>query len=202
MSAVWRAPETHSGPELRPTLFLDRDGVLIRDMDYLDDPAQVEILSGVIEALVMARDEGFQLIGLSNQSGIGRGMFSREDMEKVMIRLEDLLTPASLDGFYYCPHEPGAGCACRKPAQGMLEEASRSFHWDPEKTWMIGDKSSDVALARQAGFGAFLVLTGHGSQQEEKVLDQFDGDPQVRIVADLPAAVRAILNRNPEGNPK
>ncbi len=208
MVAVWKAPAARSfpesGPEPRPTLFLDRDGVLIRELDYLGDAAGVEVLPGVAEALVLAREAGFQLIGLSNQSGIGRGLFSEEDFGRVMIRLEELLDEAGafLDGFFYCPHEPAAGCDCRKPAPGMLAEASRSFGWDPKRSWLIGDKSSDVVLARQAGLGAFLVLTGHGPEQVAEVRVRFAGDPRVRVTADLRAAVAAaILGREPGEDP-
>ncbi|MBU8871933.1 MAG: HAD family hydrolase [Gemmatimonadales bacterium] len=203
MAAVWKEPAELSNSKALPTIFLDRDGVLIREMDYLDDPDKVEILHGVAEALTLAREEGFQLIGLSNQSGIGRGLFSEVTFGKVMTRMEEILAEAGafLDGFYFCPHEPAKGCACRKPAGGLLEEASASFNWDPARTWVIGDKCSDVDLGRRAGFGTFLVLTGHGVEQEEEVRARFSSDPQVRIVADLSTAVAVILGKSEAGNP-
>ncbi len=195
-------PDSGPGPESLPTIFIDRDGVLIREKDYLADPSQVELLPGIAQALISARDEGFQLIGISNQSGIGRGLFSETAFREVMNRLEILLSDegASLDGFYYCPHEPKAKCSCRKPALGLLDEAAEDYNWDPERSWMIGDKVCDVGFGRNAGLGAFLVLTGHGVEHSAELDLRFKDDSRVRIVADLPSAISIILNETPGSN--
>ncbi len=189
----WSAPSggARAGALDRPVLFLDRDGVLLVEKDYLSDPAGVEFLPGVPAALARAREAGFLLIGVSNQSGLGRGRIAPEAFAAVMRRFTAALADlgCALDAFYYCPHAPSDGCACRKPRPGLLEEAATSFLWDPQRAWMIGDKVSDVDLARGAGLRPVLVRTGYGSQQAEKLGDR----REVLIVDDLAAAVAAIL---------
>jgi D-glycero-D-manno-heptose 1,7-bisphosphate phosphatase len=188
-----RWPEASSPPPgvERPTLFLDRDGVVIVEKDYLHDAGQVELFPGVIEALRRARDAGYQLVGVSNQSGIGRGHFTTADLDAVMNRLDALLRAGgvALDAFFYCPHAPQDSCACRKPAPGLLAEARRELTWDPARSWVIGDKISDVDLALGAGLHACLVRTGYGSQQERRLGER----APVLVADDLLAAVAAIL---------
>jgi histidinol-phosphate phosphatase family protein len=177
-------------------LFIDRDGVLIVEKDYLRDPAQVELVAGVPEALRAARAAGYALVGLSNQSGLGRGRFTPAQFAAVMGRLEALLADAgcALDAFFYCPHAPEHGCHCRKPAPGLLEEAARCLAWDAARSWMLGDKISDVDLALGAGLRPVLVRTGYGREQESQLGDRAG----VLVAADLPAAVAGILA---EGSP-
>jgi D-glycero-D-manno-heptose 1,7-bisphosphate phosphatase len=174
-----------------PIIFLDRDGVLLVEKDYLSEPAGVELTAGVPGALCRARERGFLLIGVSNQSGLGRGRFTPAQFQSVMTRFDELLQAAGcpLDGFYYCPHAPGDGCACRKPAPGLLQEAAADWTWDPERAWVVGDKVSDVDLALDSGMRAILVLTGHGAQQAPKLGERRG----VLVVKDLPAAVDRIL---------
>lgn len=193
MSPIWRAVAPTAEP--RPTLFLDRDGVLIRDRDYLADPAGVELLPGVVEALGTARRAGFRLVGVSNQSGLGRGYFTYEQFRAVMQELDRQLAQAGvpLDGFYYCPHAPAQDCTCRKPLPGLLEEAAHDGAWNPALSWVIGDKASDVQLGRDAGLGACLVRTGYGAEQESRVRARYGADDRVGVEDDLPAAVAWIL---------
>lgn len=200
MAARWeRTANRPDEPDdaLRPVLFVDRDGVLVVEKDYLGDPAQVELFPGVGAALRSARAAGFTLIGLSNQSGIGRGYFGEAELDRVMQRLDEMLAVenAALDGFFYCPHHPEAGCRCRKPAPGLLEEAAAVVNRDTTASWMVGDKFSDVALGRDAGMGAVLVRTGYGARQEQRVLDRYKDDPLVAVADDLAAAVDLILRR-------
>lgn len=181
--------------EPRPTLFLDRDGVIVVEKDYLSDPAHVELVPGVATALRRAREEGWQLVGVSNQSGLGRGRFGLDDLERVMTRLSELLVRAGcpLDAFFYCPHAPDEGCRCRKPGPGLLEEAARELAWDPRSSWVIGDKVSDVDLALANGMRGILVRTGHGREQEAG-LGRREG---VVVCDDLPGAVAHILGSAP-----
>jgi D-glycero-D-manno-heptose 1,7-bisphosphate phosphatase len=194
--AVWQAVEG-PGDVPVPVLFLDRDGVVIRDQDYLSSPDGVEVLPGVAAAMVRARSFGFRLVGLSNQSGIGRGYYTAADFGAVMDRLAaDLASSgAAFDGFYYCPHGPDEGCDCRKPAPGLLTEAAAGLGWDAARSWVIGDKASDVALGRAAGLGAVLVLTGYGMDAQAEVRRRWPQDDRVLVAADLPAAVAMILAR-------
>jgi histidinol-phosphate phosphatase family protein len=187
----WPADTAPAAPPIAgPVLFLDRDGVIIVEKDYLDDPAGVVLLPGVPAALRRARSAGYLLVGVSNQSGLGRGRFDVDQFDAVMRRLDALLEAAGcpLDGFYYCPHAPADGCRCRKPRPGLLEEAATGFAYDPTRSWVIGDKVSDVDLALAAGMGAVLVRTGHGRAQEDALAGR-----SALVVDDLPAAVRAIL---------
>jgi len=184
-----------------PTLFLDRDGVLIIDRHYLADPQDVTLITGVCEALRKAQSAGYILVGVSNQSGIGRGLFTLDDFQKVMARMEELLAAQGicLDGFYYCPHDPNERCNCRKPFPGLLEEARKDFNWDPAKSWVVGDKLSDVKLGRNNHMGGVLVETGHGMAEKSKVEDGFKLDSRVAVAPDLEKAITFILNhQDPE----
>lgn len=174
-----------------PVLFLDRDGVIIVDADYIGDPLDVELIPGAAAALVRARDAGYGLACLTNQSGIGRGYYSREDFGAVQARIDELLRERGviLDIVCYCPHSPDEGCACRKPATGLLEEAAGWMGWDGAASAMVGDKISDVDLALAAGLRPLLTLTGKGSDQAAML----EGRAGVDVVADLGAAVDLLL---------
>lgn len=195
--ASWETTGDRTAGGSKPTLFLDRDGVLIEDRDYLADPAGVAVLPGVAAAMKRARQAGFQLVGVSNQSGIGRGYFEVEQFDAVMTELAARLKRAGAgwDGFFYCPHAPDAGCDCRKPRPGLLQEAAAVFRWLPEMSWVVGDKASDVELGLAAGLGAVLVRTGYGREQEEKVLRMWPAAERLLVADDLSAAVDAILAR-------
>src|SRR5581483_7237156 len=141
-------------------VFLDRDGVVIEDPGYLTDPEGVVLLPGVLEALARLRADGWRLVVVSNQSGIARGMLTEERLAEIQARLAELLAAGgvTLDGIYYCPHHPQGNvaayrreCDCRKPAPGMLLQASRDLDLDITSSWMVGDKYSDAAAGRAAG---------------------------------------------------
>ena len=191
--SVWHEPPTALGPA--PVLFVDRDGVLMEDRHYLADPEGVVLVPGAARALVRAREGGLRIVGISNQSGLGRGLFGPDEFAAVMQRFLALLVAAGarLDAFYYCPHGPDEGCSCRKPGPGLLQEASHRVPWVPERSWVIGDKGSDVELGRAAGLGAVHVLTGHGATEAACIAARWSDDPRVLQAADLAAAVDAIL---------
>jgi histidinol-phosphate phosphatase family protein len=192
--AVWKPCRPGDLGQDVPVLFLDRDGVVIVDRNYLSDPDQVELLPGAAEAMKLAAAAGYLLIGVSNQSGLGRGRFTAEDLARVMARVDDLLAREGpgFDGFYYCPHAPQEACQCRKPASGLLDEIGRACRWDPVRSWMVGDKASDVAFGRNNGLGAVLVGTGYGAAQRAEVERSWKDDPRVILAADLPDALAAI----------
>lgn len=141
------------------TLFIDRDGTLIVDVGYPRDPAQVEPLPGAIAALreLQAR---FALVIVSNQSGVGRGLIAPAEALAVHERVVALFAAGGVQfaGSYYCPHAPGAGCACRKPAPGMLLQAAAELGLDLAGSIMIGDKRSDIDAGRAAGCGDSLWI--------------------------------------------
>ena len=192
---VWKALAPEPGAFPGPVLFLDRDGVVIAEENYLADPGRVRVLPGVIQAMTQARSAGFLLVGVSNQSGIGRGFFSEQEFHKVMGRLDELLAEGGVgfDAFHYCPHAPEETCSCRKPRPGLLLEAQAVRPIDLAQSWMVGDKNVDVAFGRGAGLGCVLVLTGHGKSEEAAVRQQWGDDPRVLVAADLPAAINLIL---------
>lgn len=140
-------------------VFLDRDGTLIKDCGYITAPAQVELLPGVPEALALLQERGFKLLVISNQSGIGRGFFSAADVEAVNQHLSALLSGCgvALADFYYCPHKPEDGCACRKPQPGLILQAVREHGIDKSKSYFAGDKWTDVQAALAAGVQPVLL---------------------------------------------
>jgi D-glycero-D-manno-heptose 1,7-bisphosphate phosphatase len=141
-------------------VFLDRDGTLIVDVGYPRDPDDVQLLQGVPEGLRSLRSAGFRLVLASNQSGIGRGIVSKDEARAVHGRFTELLAGQGieLDGAKYCPHAPEAGCRCRKPEPGMLLDAARELGLDLEGSWMIGDKASDVEAGRRSGCGGTVLI--------------------------------------------
>ena len=199
--SVWKTCHTDESGGLRPALFLDRDGVVIVDRDYLSDPADVEIVPGVAETMQAASAAGYLLIGVSNQSGLGRKFFTLPQLTEVMKRLDEILAEngTGFDGFYYCPHAPGDHCACRKPKTGLLEEAAETCSWDKDASWVVGDKTSDVALARAGGMGAVLVRTGHGATYEKEVRLMMKNDSGILIADDLTAAFAALRLADRQG---
>ena len=153
------APQIASD-EPHPALFLDRDDTLMVNRPYLRDPAQVELFPGAVEGLVAFRRAGYRLIVVSNQSGLHRGYFTREELLAVTKRLEELLGQGgvALDAIYYCPHTPDEACDCRKPRTGMVEAACRDFAIDRARSWMVGDKAADLELAKNAHLFAAQFL--------------------------------------------
>ena len=141
-------------------VFLDRDGTLVRDTGYPHRDEDYELLPGVGEALRRLQQRGFRLAIVTNQSGIGRGLFREADFERFQARLLADLARAgvTIERTYHCPHRPDAGCACRKPAPGMLWRARDELGADLAKSWVIGDGAVDVELAARAGCGAVRLL--------------------------------------------
>lgn len=154
-----------------PAIFIDRDGTLIEEVDYLANPQGVVLIPGAARALVALREGGYKLVLVTNQSGIARGMFDEETLRKIHAFLQSTLAEhgASLDGLYHCPHHPDFGsppCSCRKPAPGMIMQAAQDLNLDLERSWMIGDAVRDTDAGRAAGTRTLLVRTGKGASQE------------------------------------
>jgi histidinol-phosphate phosphatase family protein len=180
----------------RPVVFLDRDGTLIHDRPgfYLRRPEQVRIYPPVYEALRRLREAGYRLVVISNQSGIGRGFFSRATLAKIHGRLQGRLRRrgAALDAFYFCPHHPDDGCRCRKPSPLLARRAAREMRLDLRRAYMIGDKRVDLDMARALGIPAVLVLTGHGRYEKQA---HRRGLKPAREASTLLAAANWILKR-------
>ncbi len=148
---------------------LDRDGTIMVDRHYLADPAGVELLPGAIEGLRRLRALGLGLAIITNQSGLARGLMTSEQARAVQQRLRELLAAGgvTLDGIYVCPHAPEDQCACRKPAVGLVKQAAAELGFDPAAAFVIGDKASDIGLARNLGAVGILVRTGEGLETEK-----------------------------------
>lgn len=168
---------------MKKVFFLDRDGVIIEDANYLSSPEQVVLCPGTPEAFRMIKDAGYEIVVVSNQSGIARGYFTYDDLEKVEKHLEELLKAAGAplpEAWYYCPHhkkgtvaEYAVDCDCRKPKPGLLLAAMKDLEIDSTESFIIGDKVSDLEAGFSAGCkSGVLVLTGHGTEQELKPLEK------------------------------
>jgi D-glycero-D-manno-heptose 1,7-bisphosphate phosphatase len=156
----------------RSAVFLDRDGTLNREIGHFGDPARVEILPGVPEALRLLEGAGFLLVVVTNQSAIARGIATRSGVDASNARLASLLEGEGvrLQGFYVCPHHPDltGPCACRKPAPGLLFEAARDLGIDLRRSFLVGDKHSDILAGRRAGTRTVLLATGHGREEIDR----------------------------------
>ncbi|PLX19057.1 MAG: HAD family hydrolase [Candidatus Muiribacterium halophilum] len=159
---------------MNKAIMLDRDGTIIQDKDYLKDPEDIELIKGADKALKRLSDIGFNLIIVTNQSGIARGMFTLEDVYKVNNRLSDILAEKDvfIKKYYICPHHPefDGQCDCRKPGIKNVKIAEKEFDIDLKSSYFVGDKCSDVLCGRNAGMKGILVRTGKGREQEGKCL--------------------------------
>ncbi|MGE4440289.1 MAG: D-glycero-alpha-D-manno-heptose-1,7-bisphosphate 7-phosphatase [Desulfomicrobium sp.] len=154
------------------TILLDRDGTLIQERHYLSDPALVALIPGTTAPMRRLIELGCAFYLASNQSGIGRGLFSPADYRRVHARLEEMLLAegVALGGAAFCPHAPDDGCACRKPRTGLWRELAGAFGLRPEKTVMVGDKVADIRFGHAIGCAeTVLVLTGHGRDAAGKL---------------------------------
>jgi len=182
-------------------VFLDRDGTIIEEVGYLDRPERVELYPYSIEAIRALNRAGLTLVMVTNQSGVARGFFSEEVVHAVHRHIADLLAAggAWLDAYYYCPHHPdgrvaeyATACQCRKPERGMVDRAVRELGIDPARSFTVGDRWLDVALAQRVGARGVLVRTGYGLTEEQKPKPDVRADA---VVNNLAEAAGWILRR-------
>lgn len=171
----------------RPAIFVDRDGTLIEEVDHLSSVRDLVVFPSSLTAVKLLQTHGFRVIVVTNQSGIGRGYFDELTMRRIHDEIQRRVEGA-IDGFFFCPHLPDAGCRCRKPALGMIEDACADLDIDLSRSWMIGDKNIDVETGHNAGIRSALVSTGYG--KEHKLL--LKQHPEV-LGDDLLDAVQKIL---------
>jgi histidinol-phosphate phosphatase family protein len=169
-------------PEVEAVLF-DRDGTLVHDVPYNGDPAEVRPLDGAREALERLRTAGVKTGVISNQSGVARGLLDLDDVARVNARIEELLGP--FDTWQVCPHGEDDGCACRKPAPGMVLAAAKELGVAVERVVVVGDIGSDVGAGEAAGARAFLVPTPATRSDEVAAARH--------VAADLASVVDALL---------
>ena len=171
---------------LSPAVFIDRDGTIMQDADYCSDPQQVKIFPRVAEALRRLKSKGFKVIIVTNQSGIGRGFFTVEQYRAVEAEVLRQLGDGLIDATYFCPDVPGQHSSCRKPAPGMIVEATREHQIDLARSFLIGDKEIDAECGRNAGLRTIRVRTGFDRETAGSMADW--------VAEDLPAAAEIILN--------
>jgi D-glycero-D-manno-heptose 1,7-bisphosphate phosphatase len=179
----------------KPLILLDRDGTLITEQDYLKDPRKVRFLPGSIAGLKRLARAGYPMVVISNQSGIGRGLMTRQDVERVNRRFLQLLKNQGVRlGVYYCPHHPKINCACRKPKLKLVKQAAHDLGLSWKNCISVGDKKCDVAMGRRTGGKGVLVLTGIGRQERKR-------EPRVKpdfIAKNFNTAARWILQAAPK----
>lgn len=174
------------------TIFIDRDGTLIEEVNFLHRVEDLRFFGYTNEAIKLLKESGFRVVVVTNQSGIGRGLYTTDEMHAIHEQIQKDLTE-KLDAFYFCPHLPDAGCACRKPNVGMIEQAKRDFEIDFTNSWVIGDKVLDVELGFNAGIKSALVRTGYG----QSAVAALKRKPDL-IAENLLEAARYIVNQSSE----
>jgi heptosyltransferase-2 len=185
------APAMGHAPLRGVTVFLDRDGTLNPDPGYIGSPDQFELFPGVAAALARLTGAGARLVVVTNQSGVGRGLFSSTNLDAIHAKLRRLLydAGASLDAIYVCPHHPDEGCRCRKPETGMVDQAVRELGIDLSRSYLIGDHAKDMELAKRVGAKRVWVTTS-----EHGVLALTgSGEAAAMVVQSLDEAVTWIL---------
>lgn len=167
-------------------VFLDRDGTINLDPGYLHKPEEVVLITGAAEAIRRLNQLSVKVLIITNQSGVGRGYFKEEDLWKVNTRLEALLSleGAHIDGIYYCIHRPDEACSCRKPNGDLAIRAAGEHGVELSRSFVVGDKASDVLLAWRLGARGVLVMTGLGPAELEKMARRPD-----HVAPDLNKAV-------------
>lgn len=189
---------------LTPAVFLDRDGVLIEDVDLLTREDQIKLIPGVPQSLSLLHQAGYRLIVVSNQAVVARGLSTESEVQKLHHEIGRRITESGgpvLDGCYFCPHHPQAklaayrvSCECRKPRPGLLLRAAEEHRLDLRASVMVGDRLTDVVAGLRAGCRTIQVLTGRHSDPPIQTTEPLPEDVTPdHACSDLSAAVRWIL---------
>jgi D-glycero-D-manno-heptose 1,7-bisphosphate phosphatase len=186
-------------------VFLDRDGTLIEEVGYLDRPERVELYPWSVDAIRALNRAAIRVVLVSNQSGVARGFFTEDVVQRVHARIADLLRQggAAIDAYYYCPNHPDGKvpayartCDCRKPGRALVDRAVREFGVDPARSFAVGDRWLDIGLARTVGARGLLVRTGYGVTEEQRPPEGLAADA---VVDNLAGAVGWILRHRESG---
>lgn len=175
---------------IKRAVFLDRDGTITPEIGYVIDPEDLTLLSGAAAALKKLHSAGYKIIIITNQSAVARGMMDIPALKKINAKLISLLSAegVSLDGIYYCPHHPSEGsseytrvCDCRKPASGLFLKAAVDHKIDFKRSFLIGDKMSDISMAPSLGAKGILVKTGYGAEEYKSLSSQKSFEKEVLL---------------------
>jgi D-glycero-D-manno-heptose 1,7-bisphosphate phosphatase len=173
---------------MNKAVFIDRDGTLIEEVGYLRMMEDLRFTPRAAEALRAFHQHGFLNIVITNQSAVARGLLSPKALRKIHLRLKNMAKEeeATIDDIFFCPHFPGGRvapynieCDCRKPKPGMIQQAAAKHHIDLQQSLLIGDKTSDLELGRNAGIRTILVLTGYGKETKESLAEPVEVFPNL-----------------------
>ena len=185
-------------------VFLDRDGTINEEVEYLHRASDLVILPGVAAALKRLKEHGFRLVVVTNQAGVARGYYSESDVDQLHEYMNRLLAQdgAKIDRFFYCPHHPVHGigvykqsCHCRKPDIGMFEMAEKYFHVDKSHSYMVGDKLLDTEAGHNFGVSSVLVGTGYGNELYNSLTEEEKKEAFDAYAKDMTAAAEWILQK-------
>jgi D-glycero-D-manno-heptose 1,7-bisphosphate phosphatase len=184
--------DSKTTPALPPTIILDRDGVINEDSDaYIKSPDEWIPIPGSLEAIARLNQAGIRVAVATNQSGIGRGMFTLQTLNAMHAKLQNLAARVGghVDGIFFCPHTPEDQCSCRKPNTGLLHAIAERFGHPLDGIPFVGDSISDIEAARAVGAKPLLVRTGKG----ERTLTKLGSPAAIEVYDDLDSAVTALL---------
>ena len=191
----------------RPAVFMDRDGTISEEVGYVNHPSRYRVFPFSAEALRLLKEHGWLAILVTNQAGAARGYFTEDLITEVhgVLKRELERGGAKLDAIYYCAHHPSVGepplrldCDCRKPRPGLIRRAAEEFEIDLARSWMIGDRYSDIVLAHNAGVRSGFVLTGYGLGEWEYQRAEWKHQPEL-VAENLLEAVKKIVLKGGEG---
>lgn len=173
----------------RRFVLLDRDGTINEEIGYVLAPDELRLIPGAADAIRELRALDLGLVVITNQSPVGRGWITEEQLAAVHERLRELLRAegTDVDAIEHCPHAPADGCDCRKPSTGLVRRAAAALGFDPSKAFVVGDHAGDMAMGRAVGARTIFVLTGHGPDERAAAEPFAD-----HVVAHLGAAVAVI----------
>jgi D-glycero-D-manno-heptose 1,7-bisphosphate phosphatase len=184
---------------MNKAVFLDRDGTIIEDVGYLNNPQHIKFIDGSIDAIKKLNESGYKVVVITNQAGIARGLITEDMLQTIDKTLHKWILSggAHLDSIYYCPHHPEHGvhpykqdCTCRKPHPGLIKKAEKDLDIDLSQSFMIGDKATDVEAGQRAGTKAIFVRSGPREKEEGKIKEKPD-----HIAENLADAVNWLLNK-------
>ena len=163
---------------IRRFAILDRDGTILVERHYLKSVDEIELLPRAVEGLRLLAEQGFGLVVITNQSGIGRGLMTVDEVEAIHLELQRRLRAngVELAAMYYCPHAPSDNCECRKPGTALAAMAAVDLGFDPSQAVVIGDKATDIEFGRKLNARTILVRTGYGRQHEPNTLADIVAD--------------------------
>lgn len=187
-------------------VFIDRDGTISEEVGYVNHPSRFRVYPFAAQALKLLKKNDWLTVVITNQAGVARGYFSEDMIHAVHERLESELEGegAKLDGIYYCAHHPTVGeppyrcdCDCRKPKPGLINRAAKDLSIDLSRSWMVGDRYSDIALAHNSGLKSAFVLTGYGRGEWELRREHFKYQPHI-VSANLLTVAEYIVGKSRE----